>query len=180
MPVPRFIRGIEPGGQLELAGDAGGGQEVAAEVGDRHRVLDGGRAVGQRLVELRQLGVDGDELGGIGVAVGVGDGPDDAVVVGHHGDRPAQHGRVAGDGEDDVLLALVLQRRLDLGERARDRQRVERRHLVAAQVEALVGAGERQVRPEGRGGDDRADDDRGTEHQPGAVGGRRRRRRTRR
>ena len=79
----------------------------------------------------------------------------DAVVVAHHGDRPAVDRRVAGDDEHDVVATLVLQRRLDLDERAGHGERIERRHLVAAQVEALVGLGQREARPEDRRGERR-------------------------
>ena len=146
------------------------GQEVAAEVLD----LDGvcrrwpcRRAAGRR---ARGAAVStGTNSVPPGSRVGVGDGPDDPVVVGEHGDREAGDRGVAGDREHDVGLAVVLQRRLDLGERAGHGQRIERRDLVAAQVEALVGLGARQVRADERGGDDGPDDDHGAEHQAGPV-----------
>ena len=137
-------------------------------------MLDGLGALRQRVAQLGQLGVDGHELVGLGVAFGVGDGPHDAVVVAHHGDRPAVDRCVALDLEDDVVAPVVLQRRLQLHERAGHGERVERRDLVPAQVEALVGLGERETRPDDRRGQHGADDDRRAEHQPQPVRRRRR------
>ena len=61
------------------------------------------------------------------------------------------------DGEHDVVDAVLLQRGLELHERAGHRQRIPRRVDLVAQVVAVVGVGQRQLlADERRGeGDDR-------------------------
>ena len=146
-----FSRGSRSPGSVELGGRAGGRQERAAEVdGSRPCARPSSCPPGSGSSSSGSCVSTGTNSCRVRVALGVGDRPHDAVVVAHHGDRPAVDRRVAGDDEHDVVAALVLQRRLDLDERAGHGERVERRDLVAAQVEALVGLGEREARAERR------------------------------
>ncbi len=164
-----FIRGSGSSSNVEPGRRPGGGEEEPTEIVDLDPVLDGARTLGQLVVELGELRVDGYELGGVGVPVGIGDRPHHAVVVREHGNRPPFDLRVALDGEHDVFLALVLERGLELHQRARHGEGIERRDLIPAQVEALVGLGQRQARPDHRSGHDGSHDQHGPEHQPAPV-----------
>ena len=110
--------------------------------------LDAGAALPTSLA----VGVGSREPTGLNspaaVARAAADGPDDAVVVADHRELPARQLRRRVDVEDDGVAALVDERRLDLDQRARQRQRIPRRGDVLAQVVAVVGAGQREVRPE--------------------------------
>ena len=157
--------------ERELGGGAGQRQERSAEVDDLDAVARRVGVLGGRVVDLGELRVDGHEDGALLVLLRVGDGPHHAVVVGHHGDRPAVDLGVSRHDEHDVVTTLVLQRGLQLDERAGHGQRVERRHLVLAQVEALLGVGERKPRPEQGRRDDGGHGDDGPEGEPAAVDG---------
>ena len=83
---------------------------------------------------------------------GVGNRPHDAVVRAHDGQRPPGDGRVGTDLEHDVVLAIGGEGGLHLDQRAGQRQRIPRRNDAVAEVEPLPRLGERQLRPEQRGG----------------------------
>ena len=142
-------RVVEP----QLADDARHRQPRPGQVDDtdRGRRLRIGRRLHRR---RRQARADRAELGRRATVrgVGVGDGPHDAVVRTHHGQRPPGDRRVGLDLEHDVLLAFGGEGGLHLHQRARQRQRIPRWNDPVAEVEPLPRLGQRQFRPEQRRG----------------------------